>query len=214
MQLGRKLRAGRASADDRDVELTGSHRSVLRIGAQTRIDQAAVEARGLLRRFERYRVFRGARGTEIVGHAAGRHHEEIIGQRCRRRDFAVLVVVHRGELQQLRGPVDTDHLAETIDEMMPMRLGEKIQFVLGPAQTAGRDGMQQRLPQMCAGLLDKDALRLPALAERVAQSGHEFKSGRAAADHHNARRRCAGLRHTSPSSARTTSHYGRYTAGF
>ena len=49
VQLGRQLRARRAGADDGDLQLLGPQRLGLGIGADAGVDQAAVEARGLLR---------------------------------------------------------------------------------------------------------------------------------------------------------------------
>ena len=48
VQLGGKLDAGGAGADDGDVQLARPQRLVLRIGAQAGVDHAAVEARRLI----------------------------------------------------------------------------------------------------------------------------------------------------------------------
>ena len=53
VQLRGKLRPSRAGADDGDVQLPWADRLGLRIGAHAGVDQAAVEALGLLGRVER-----------------------------------------------------------------------------------------------------------------------------------------------------------------
>ena len=79
-------------------------------------------------------------------------------------DLAALRVMGRAELDHLRRPVEADHLAEMIAEMMPMRLGEIVQLVLGRIHAARRHRMQQRLPQMGAAALDESDVGKPALA--------------------------------------------------
>ena len=81
VQFGRQFGAGRAGADDRDVQLARPHRLGLGVGAQAGVDQAAVEAAGLLGIFQRHRELRRAGRAEIVGDAADRHHQRVVRQR-------------------------------------------------------------------------------------------------------------------------------------
>ncbi len=80
------------------------------------------------------------------------------------------------------GPVEADHLAEAVPEMVPVGLRQVIERMLVHIEAAGGDRVQQRFPQMRPRLLHQDDAGLPALAERVAQPRHEFQPARAAAD--------------------------------
>ena len=100
MQLGRELGAGGAGADDRDVELAGAHRLVLGVGAQAGIDQAAVEAGGLVGRVQGDRVLGDAGRAEIVAAAADRQHQHVVGDGALGRDQPAVLVV--GGAQQHR----------------------------------------------------------------------------------------------------------------
>ena len=102
------------------------------------------------------------------------------GSDGRRRDLPPVLVLHRAELKLFGGAVQADHLAVAVGEMVPVRLRQIVQLVLRPPQAAGGDRVQQRLPQMRAGLLDQRDLRLAALAERVAELGHQFQPAGAA----------------------------------
>ena len=85
MELGRKLGAGRAGADDRDMQLAGADRPALGLGAQAGVDQAMVEPHRLLRGLQRNGEFRRAGRAEIVGHAADGDDQRIVGNGARRR---------------------------------------------------------------------------------------------------------------------------------
>ena len=191
VQFGGEFGAGRARADDGDMELTGADRLRLVLRAQAGVDEAAVEAAGLLRRFQRHRELGRAGRAEIVGDAADRDDERVIGEVRLRHDLAPLVV-EKG--RQRNGPglaVQADHFAVAIVETMPVRLRQVIQLMLGSPEAAGRDRMQQRLPDMRAALIDQRdprSLRLQA----VAQLGREFQPAGAAADDHDMVRRRIG----------------------
>jgi hypothetical protein len=69
-------------------------------------------------------------------------------------DLAALVVIGGSEADFLCGPVQPDHFAEAVAEMVPARLGEIIQLVPARIHAAGRDGVQERLPQVHARPVD------------------------------------------------------------
>ena len=186
MQFGGQFGAGRAGADDRDVELAGAHRSVLRLRAQAGIDQAPVEALGLRRRLQRHRIFGNARRAEIVGDAADRDHQRVVTDRARRRDLAPLVVEGGGEMHLLSGAIEPDHLAEAIAEPVPMRLGEVVHFVFAgieaPAATSCNSGFQRWVRAHSTRVTDARA----APAQAIAEPGDELQPRRAAAHHDDA----------------------------
>ena len=82
VQLGGQLGAGRAGADDRDMQLARPDRLGLRVRAQAGVDEAAVERARLLGRLQRHGEFRRARRAEIVGDAADRDHQRVVGEAC------------------------------------------------------------------------------------------------------------------------------------
>ena len=183
MQLGRKLGAGRAGADDGDVQLAGKHRPLLGVRADTGIHQPMVEAHGLRRRFQRHREFRDAGRAEIVGHAADGDHQRVVADRPRRGDLAAFLVERGGEAHLLGGAIEPDHLAKTASETVPVRLREIVHLVDAGIHAAGRDRVQQRLPQVHPRAFDQHHPRPGTPAEPVAEARHELETARAAADH-------------------------------
>ena len=105
-----------------------------------------MEALRLFRRFQRHGKFRRAGRAEIIGDAADRDDERVIGNAARGRRSRGPPRQGRAELGPTCRAVEPDHFAEMIAEMMPVALGQIIQLVLGRVHAAGRDQMQQRLP--------------------------------------------------------------------
>jgi hypothetical protein len=58
--------------------------------------------------------------------------------------------------------IESDHLTDAVLEMMPMRLRQKIDFVHAQVHAAGRNFVQQWLPQMSPRLVDQRDI--PSLA--------------------------------------------------
>src|SRR4029077_4238379 len=96
MQLGSQFGARRAGADDRDVELAGTYRALLRLSANAGIHQASIEARRLGRGLQRHRMLGNAWCAEIVGDAADRDYQGIVADGPWRRDPAPLVIEGSG----------------------------------------------------------------------------------------------------------------------
>ena len=91
MQFGGELDSSGAGANDRDLKLTRPQWRVLVLGPQACIDEAAVESRGLLRRFQGDRVLRNAGRAEIIGEAADRQDQRIVGITSGRRHFGAVL---------------------------------------------------------------------------------------------------------------------------
>ena len=66
-----------------------------------------------------------------------------------------------------------------------MRLRQEIQLVHALIHASCRELVQQRLPQMRAGLVDKRDVSQLAPAELVTKGGSEFEAGGAATDDDN-----------------------------
>ena len=135
------------------------------------------------RGLQRHGVLGDAGCAEIVGDAADRDHQRVVADGPWRGDLAPLVIEGGGEMHFLGGAIEPDHLAQTIAEPVPMRLGEVVQLVLAGVQAARRDFVQQRLPKMCPGTFHQGDTRPPAPAEAVAEPGDELEPRRTAADH-------------------------------
>ena len=146
VEFGGELGAGRAGADDGDMQLAGLDRFALRLGPQAGVDQAMVKPHRLFRGFERNREFRRAGRAEIIGHAADRDDKRVIGNAAGSRDLAAFLVIGRPEPNHFRRAVEADHFAEMVAKMVPMGLREIVELVLGRVHAAGGDRMQQRLP--------------------------------------------------------------------
>ena len=142
MELGRKLRAGGASADDRDMQLTRLHRIVLRVRADAGVDYAAIETHCLLRRLQWHGVLRDTRRVEVVRDTADRDDQRIVTERPRRRDLPSFLVLRGGDPHLLLFTIEPDHLAKAITEVMPVCLREVIELVPARIHAARRNGMQ------------------------------------------------------------------------
>ena len=177
VQLGGEFGAGGAGADDGDVELAGADRAGLGVGAQAGVDQASVEAAGLFGGLERDGELGGAGGAEIVGDAADRHDERVIGDAGGGGDLAACFVMGGAEEEALIRAVQAGDVAEAVGEMMPVGLGEVVELVVGAREAAGGDGVQEGFPEMGAVALDEGDAGLAAAAERVAELGDELESG-------------------------------------
>ena len=171
------------------MQLSGPHGIVLRLGTQESIHQAMVEALRLLGRLERHGVLGGARRAEIIGDAADGDHQRVVADTARRGDLSPFLVEGRGEMHALAGPIEPDHLAELVAEVMPMGLSQIVELMLARIDAARRDRVQKRLPQMRAAPFDEDDLGKPALAEPVSEPRRELEPGGSATDHHDPVRR-------------------------
>ena len=88
-----------------------------------------------------------------------------------RTDLASVLVQKRGQRDSAAGPVEADHLAVAIAEAAPVRLRDVVQFVLREDEAAGRDRMEQRLPDMGSSFINQHDVRSARSAETGAQLG-------------------------------------------
>src|SRR5215831_2803344 len=97
VQLGGELDAGGAGANDRDLKLTWPQRLILALGPQARIDEAAVESRGLVGRLQANCVLRNPRRAEIIGETADRQYERVVTITAGRRYFGAILLDNRAD---------------------------------------------------------------------------------------------------------------------
>jgi len=102
--------------------------------------------------------------------------------------------VGRGEQYLLPGAVEADHLAVVEAETVPVRLGQVVELVLVPVHAAGRDLVQQRLPEMPAGAVHQRDGGPAAAAERDPERRRQLQAGGAASHHHDLVQRRLGGR--------------------
>ena len=174
VKLRRQLGAGRAGADDRDMELPRPHRLCLSVRPQAGVDEPAVEALRLIGGVEAYRMLLDAGRAEIVGDAADCDDQRVVGNFANRRDRAAFLVEFGVELDHFARPVEADHLAVAKPEPVPVSLGEIIELVPGHIHAASGDLVEQRLPQMRTGLVDERDLGPVMLPELIAEAGDEL----------------------------------------
>ena len=209
MKLRRELGAGCAGADDGEIELPGAHRPGLRVSADQAVDEPLVKPDRLLRRVERDRVLLDSGSSEIIAPAADRDDEAVVLEGARRRDLLAFGIEAGAEMDSAVRPIEADHLADAILEMVLVGLGEVVDGVGPDIHAAGRDFMEQGLPDVSTGAIDERDLGPSALRERVAEPGDELKAGGAAADDDDPVR----YRGRSRAFGRTRTHVGAHTVG-
>ena len=76
------------------------------------------------------------------------------------------------------GPVQANQFAQTVAEMVTVRLRQIVQLVRARVDAAGRHRVQQRLPEMGPRPLHQRDLRRPPPPHGVAKPGDELQPGR------------------------------------
>ena len=196
VQLRGQLDAGRAGADDRDVQLLGPQRRRLRVGADAgMLTMRAMEAlRVGLRILQRDRVL--ARRPACRSRWSGcRPRSPACRRRTRapRRDHRRPRRRRRRDLHLAPLAVEPDHLADPVAEVVPVRLREVVDLVrrsrsMLPAAISCSCGFQTCV--RC--LVDQRDVRPAALAELVAEPRGELEPAGAAADDDDAVQRVGG----------------------
>ena len=114
VQLRRKLRAGCACPDDRDLELLGPQRLRLRVPTNVGIHKPAVEALGLVSAYpERlHALARPACRNRCSG--CHRDNEGVVTKSPPRRHLMAFIVDVGGELNFAPPSIEADHLANAV----------------------------------------------------------------------------------------------------
>src|SRR6476620_4318133 len=91
--------------------------------------------------------------------------------------------------------IESDHLTDAVLKMVPMRLRQKIDLMHAKIHAAGRDFVQQRLPQMSTRLVDQGDIRPLPASQRVAEPRDKFQPASTAADNNDPMEICTLARH-------------------
>ena len=129
-----------------------------------------------------------AGNAEIIAQAADREHQRVVAEAAPGNDLFSIVVQGRRKQHLLALAIQADHAAQTVAKMIPARLCEVFQLILGRIQRSRRNLVQQRLPDMCAAGVDQRDFCKMFPAKPVAQPGRQFQTGRSAADDNDVRR--------------------------
>ncbi|MNC12755.1 hypothetical protein D3C75_604810 [compost metagenome] len=185
VQFGRQFDASGASADDGHVDLSGAFLLRMGVGAQVLVEQQVVEALGLVARIEEQAVLGRTQGAEVVGPAADRQHQGVIGDLTRRYQLDAGGVVLGFQLDGLARAIEAAHASGLELEVVPLRLGDIVQLVLRGVQRAGGHLVQQWFPDVGEVGVNQGDARLATLAQAAAKAGGQFDPAGAAADNHD-----------------------------
>ena len=158
VQLGRELHSGGAASDDGDLDSCiarcGCRRSTR--DAQAMVQQPLPKSLRVLPLVEIHAVGTNARGTEIVRHRADRHDQVVVGDTLAGQQLGPLIVVHWRNRNLAALPVDVLRGAEEESKPRSMTVRPVPDFVEIGIERAGRDFMQQRLPDVGAMTVDEE----------------------------------------------------------
>lgn len=116
--------------------------------ADAGVDHATVEACGLLRHIQLERILSDASRAEIVGLTADGNDQSVVFEEALWSNLVPVLIPEGGDMYPPARAVETDHLANAITELMPVRLGEVVDFMVIEVHAARRDLVQQGLPQV------------------------------------------------------------------
>ena len=168
VELRREFHAGRARADDGDVQLGFLDRSAVGVRLEIGRQQTLLEALGLLGSIEKHAVFANALNTEIVADAADGDYRGVEGNRALGNELSA-VLVESGCNGDFAGrALETAHAPETKAESVGARLGQVLDLVFVDVHGASGDLVQQWLPHMRPRGVDQGDVGPPPLAKPVA----------------------------------------------
>ena len=179
--LRRELDAGRAAADDGDVQDRIIDRRVRHLRPQP-----IVEGFGLVQIVDEVAVFGHALGAEIVGPAADGEDQGVVVEAARRELGIAVGEQQRRQVEPAALPIQPVQAARPVVEMVPAGLGDEAHLFVVRVRTAGGEGVQHRLPDVRRTAVDEQDLRPPEAAEPVAALGRQQHPGNAAADDQDA----------------------------
>ena len=132
------------------------------VGAHAHGEEPPVKALGVVERVERDRMLRRAGHAEVVADAADAEDERVVRQRAARQHLLALRTEHRVERDLAARAVEPADRALPEPEVMPVRDREIVEVVRVGVHAAGRDLVQQRLPDVRLVAVDQRHLhRLP-----------------------------------------------------
>ena len=183
--LGREFDPGRAGSDDDDVHLRRLARGGARVGAHAGRDQSPVEPFGIFRHVERHRVLLHSRHAEVVADAADADHERVVFERAPRQDLLAVGRMHGVERDPAMRAIETGERPLHEAEAMPVRERRIVEIVCVGVHAAGRDFVQQRLPDVGCVAVDQGHTDRSLAAVPFAEPRGERQAAGAAADDHD-----------------------------
>ena len=144
---------------------------------------------------EKHAVGTNARGTEIVRHRADRHNQVVVGDTLAGQQLGPVIVVHWRNRNLAALPVDVLQSAEEESKPRSMTVRPVPDFVEIGIERAGRDFMQQRLPDVGAMTVDEEDVDVGVAPVSASQLRGELQPPRSSADHHDLRH---SIRHVTP----------------
>ena len=188
-ELGGELDPGRPAADDREAQAPAAARAVARgVAVQKAAEDLAMDALGLGGAAEIQAVLVDAGHAEVVEHAADRDHQEVVAEPPPGHQLGAARIADRVEHDLAPRPIEAAHLAELEAEAVARRMREVVEAIGLDRQRAGRDLVQQRLPDVGQRAVDERDARPLAAPEPIAEPGREHEPAGAAAHDHDARR--------------------------
>src|SRR5262245_30964123 len=139
----------------------------------------------LVRSIEADGVLARTRRAEIVAVAADGDDQRVVRNFPAWDQLPPSLVQGRRNEHATPLPVEAIHFAQLEAEMVPARLGQVIEGVLLEVHGAGRELVEQRLPQVRARAIDERDESLAAAPQLVPQARCELYAARAAPDDHD-----------------------------
>ncbi|OMP13623.1 hypothetical protein COLO4_01279 [Corchorus olitorius] len=167
IQFCRQLDAGRAAADNGDIDflqLPFAGRE-----AQEQVEHLIVETTRLMRVVEEDAVIFHAWRAEIVRGAAQRHHQTVIRQFALRYQQPTLRVADLSQFNGFSVAINLRQRTQLELETVVARMRQIAERINTFIHRTGRHFMQQRFPQMAVVTIDQDDLRLFFAAEFMAE---------------------------------------------
>lgn len=188
-QFRRQFHACRAGADHGNVNtgtsvIADTSTSVL--GPDAGGNQLAPEVFRLVDRIECDGMFFGSRYIEKVRDTSDGEHQGVVLQFAGGKQFISLVVEAGGHRNALARPINVAQFSLVKFEVVPSGLRDVIELMRVRVHAAGRDLVQERLPDVGWIAVHKEYFGLAPLAEPVAQPSGQAQPAGAASHHDNA----------------------------
>lgn len=183
VELGRKLDAGGAAADDGNLHLVA--RLVFGGELQEAVHHAVVEAVRLGGAVQEDAVILDALGVEVVGDGTDGHHQVVVGQLALVDHDVAVIVDDLPQHDAFLVALDVGQGTQLEVEAVVLGVGLVAQGVDARVHGAGGHFVQQGFPQVGTIAINQGDLGLVLLAQLAAQAGGQLQTAGTAADDNN-----------------------------